>query len=184
MKIPLYILGLLKRYGPQHGYRLKQLVGDEVSDFARIKPSAIYYHLQKMEEKGYVRANYEQEGRRPERSVFAITGVGIEEFSAMLDNALGSEYRVEFLCDACLFFADSLDAGHMSTAMRIREKRLNWILQEIEDHRDEVLAGLNGAERVTAGLLFSHHINHYRAELEWASEAISELNKLDEEEGL
>lgn len=47
MKVPFYILGLLMRYGPQHGYNIKQLVSDGISDFAKIKLPTIYYHLKK-----------------------------------------------------------------------------------------------------------------------------------------
>ena len=35
--IPLYILGFLLRYGPQHGYQIKKLISEQMADFTSIK---------------------------------------------------------------------------------------------------------------------------------------------------
>ena len=34
--IPLYILGLLLRFGPQHGYQIKKLLEEQLEDFTQI----------------------------------------------------------------------------------------------------------------------------------------------------
>ena len=47
--IPLYILGLLLRFGPQHGYQIKKLLEDQLGDFTQIKLPTVNYHLEKME---------------------------------------------------------------------------------------------------------------------------------------
>ncbi len=41
----LYILGIIKRHGPIHGYDIKQILDEHVSDFVHIKLPNIYYHL-------------------------------------------------------------------------------------------------------------------------------------------
>ena len=54
--IPLYILGMLLRYGPQHGYQIKKLLAEQLADFTDIKLPTIYYHLEKMEASGLITA--------------------------------------------------------------------------------------------------------------------------------
>uniref|UniRef100_UPI000AEE63EC PadR family transcriptional regulator n=1 Tax=Clostridium sp. NkU-1 TaxID=1095009 RepID=UPI000AEE63EC len=66
--IPLYILGLLQRYGPQHGYQIKKIIAEQLSDFTQIKLPTIYYHLEKMETDGLLSANREKSGSRPEKN--------------------------------------------------------------------------------------------------------------------
>jgi len=46
------ILGLLQRFGPQHGYYIKKLISEELADFTQIKLPTIYYHLEKMNADG------------------------------------------------------------------------------------------------------------------------------------
>ena len=60
--IPLYVLGLLQRYGPQHGYQLKKTISEELEDFTQIKLPTIYYHLEKMESQGLFTCSTEKAG--------------------------------------------------------------------------------------------------------------------------
>ena len=46
MKIPFYILGLLMRYGPQQGYKIKQLMSEGIADFTKIKQATVYNNLE------------------------------------------------------------------------------------------------------------------------------------------
>ena len=46
LMIPLYILGLLLRFGPQHGYQIKKLLEEQLEDFTQIKLPTVYYHLE------------------------------------------------------------------------------------------------------------------------------------------
>jgi DNA-binding PadR family transcriptional regulator len=65
--IPLYILGLLQRFGPQHGYQIKKIIAEQLSDFTQIKLPTIYYHLEKMEADALLTASCEKAGSRPEK---------------------------------------------------------------------------------------------------------------------
>ncbi|MBN1531222.1 MAG: PadR family transcriptional regulator [Spirochaetes bacterium] len=177
MKVPVYILGFLKRYGPLHGYRLKRLVADMVSDFTQIKLPTIYYHLEKMEEKGLVTAERKQEGRRPERSVYSITKKGEREFLALLRDTLAVRYRPEFQIDAPLFFFDSMDPADIVASLREQEKHCSDVLDHLEAHREEVMQHIPPEARRIAGLMFQHHSLHYRAELEWLQDSLRELDR-------
>jgi DNA-binding PadR family transcriptional regulator len=178
-KVQLYVLGLLARYGPQHGYQLKQRVNDQVADFARIELGNIYYHLGRMEQAGLVQATREQEGRRPERAVYAITADGERAFEQMLEQALQSEYWAEFTIDAALYFVDRLAAPgrQLGEALARRERKLDDVLAFLREHRDQVLKHIPAPGRVTAAALFRHHELHYEAELSWVRESMQSFER-------
>ncbi len=67
--IPLYILGLLLRLGPQRGYQIKKLMEEQLEDFTQIKLPMVYYHLEKMEIAGLVTAHRDKQGACPEKTV-------------------------------------------------------------------------------------------------------------------
>ena len=74
--VPLYILGLLTRYGPQHGYQIKKIIAESLADFTQIKLPTIYYHLTKMAENGLLSAASEKTGARPEKNRIQPDGQG------------------------------------------------------------------------------------------------------------
>ena len=56
-----------------HGYKIKQLIAERALDFAHIKLPTIYYHLEKLQAKGFVTSEIEKEGKRPDRFDYTIT---------------------------------------------------------------------------------------------------------------
>ena len=78
--IPLYILGMLLRYGPQHGYQIKKMLMEQMADFTDIKLPTIYYHLDKMEAAGLITARNVKEGVRPEKRVYHVSDQGNRHF--------------------------------------------------------------------------------------------------------
>ena len=65
--IPLYILGLLLRFGPQHGYQIKKLLEEQLEDFTQIKLPTVYYHLEKMEAAGLIEAHRDRQEPDPKK---------------------------------------------------------------------------------------------------------------------
>ena len=86
--IPLYILGLLLRFGPQHGYQIKKLLAEQLEDFTQIKLPTIYYHLEKMEEAGLIISQNAKEGTRPEKKVYHVSESGCKRFRELLYRTL------------------------------------------------------------------------------------------------
>jgi DNA-binding PadR family transcriptional regulator len=175
MKVPTYILGFLKRYGPLHGYKLKGLISDMVSDFTSIKLPTIYYHLEKMEEKGLVSAEREQEGKRPERSVYSITEQGEEEFLSLVSKTLWQSYHPEFEIDAALFFYDSTDKRELESAIERHINNCTKVITQLKEHKKEVMAFVPEEARASAMALFHHHEVHYEAEMEWLKRTRKDL---------
>jgi DNA-binding PadR family transcriptional regulator len=167
MRAPLFILGFLMREGPLHGYRIQQLIEERASDVARIKLPTIYYHLEQLQKKAYVRSHKEKEGRRPDRFVYEITSQGQKHFRDLLAEALQKHYRAEFDLDAALFFRDALDDETLDSAIQMHAEYLKGAVQEIKKHRRETLESVPEPVKPMVKAIFSHHLVHYSAELRW-----------------
>ena len=178
--IPLYILGLLLRFGPQHGYQLKKLMEEQMADFTQIKLPTVYYHLEKMAEAGLITASRDKQGVRPEKTVYQVSEIGKAQFKSLLLEALEFSYRPSFEGDAAFYFADALPGGELATKLAQYTARLQQTLAYLLRHRDETLALLPENFKKYADIIFEHHILHYRAELIWAEKA---LNQIGEDDG-
>ena len=173
--IPLYILGILQRYGPQHGYHIKKLIAEQLSDFTQIKLPTIYYHLGKMEVDGLLSASREKTELRPEKTIYTITAKGKEVFKKELTELLDFDYRPTFLSDIVFFFSEHLDGPALASHLNSYIKKLNFALKAIREHQEESLQFIPDDARPMAEIIFSHHERHYQAELEWAQESINKL---------
>jgi Predicted transcriptional regulators len=170
MKVPFYILGLLLRYGPQHGYMLKQIVEEQISDFAQIKLPTIYYHLEKLKEKGYVIATAQKDGNRPEKTVYSITETGEKCFYALLKKLQTEEMQLELPLDGVIFFQERVDDQQFSQSINSAIQALEKKLERIIKHRDNVIGVIPDAGKSSAMSIFNHHIYHLQAELKWLKE--------------
>ena len=173
MEIPLYILGLVRRFGPLHGYQIKKLVNEELADFTRIKLPTIYYHLQRMEAEGLLNAGNEKDSSRPERRVYAMTAKGEEAFEADLAGLLRMEYGPSFASDALFYFADSTDDGDIAAALEAHARGMEASLAALDAHEAVAAEHLPPESRRMASIIFDHHRRHYAAETEWARGAMS-----------
>src|ERR1700690_809345 len=108
MLIPLYILGLLIRVGPQHGYQIKKTFEEQLADFTHIKLPIIYYHLEKMEKEGLLTASLEKNSNRQEKTIYSITAKGKKSFYQLLNEFLEFEYQPVFASDAVFYFSSQI----------------------------------------------------------------------------
>lgn len=173
--IPLYILGLLQRFGPQHGYQIKKIISEQLSDFTQIKLPTIYYHLEKMEADGLLSAGLEKQGGRPEKTIYAITDKGRHAFQTKLTGLLEFEYRPTFASDGAFYFSDSLDTANIAEHLDAYVKKLRRIVEHVQTHRIETLAVVPETMKPMVSIIFSHHLRHYHAELDWAIESLKLL---------
>lgn len=173
--IPLYILGLLQRFGPQHGYQIKKTIAEQLSDFTQIKLPTIYYHLEKMEADGLLSASSEKPGSRPEKTIYTITNKGRASFQNMLAGLLTFEYRPIFPSDGVFYFSDSLDNTEIAEHLKNYIERLQGIIDSIQKHKKETLQFVPEGTKTMVQIIFSHHEHHYRAELDWAEESLRNI---------
>lgn len=176
MKVPFYILGLLMRYGPQHGYNIKQLVSDGIADFAKIKLPTIYYHLEKLAGNGYIDSNIEKDGNRPERIVYSINDSGIKYFNSLLKKVLYENYNIEFDFDGALYFHSFTDNKTLIKNLIKQKEYIQNQLKELIVHKEIALNNLLPEYRIYCKSIFNHHIYHFDTELKWIEETIKELS--------
>jgi DNA-binding PadR family transcriptional regulator len=177
MKIPFYILGLLQRYGPQHGYKLKQIIEETISDFAKIKLPTIYYHLDKLKDKGYVTEVLDKDGNRPEKFVYDITSSGKKYFDGLFVKLLEEDYSPEFSLDGILYFSENIDTDELLKAFNNKKKLLLEKIEKVKKHKVSTLSIINQKGRFSTEAIFDHHIYHLEAELEWIEKNIKGLEK-------
>lgn len=180
--IPLYILGLLLRFGPQHGYQIKKLLQEQMEDFTRIKLPAVYYHLEKMEAAGLIIASCEKSGTRPEKIVYRISDTGAEKFKGLLAQSLQIEYRPAFDIDGAFFFSDALESNALTESLSRHIAKLKQIIAKLELHQEETLRYIPEQYKISADIIFSHHLVHYKAELAWAEQSYNSLKEAEKNE--
>ena len=173
--IPLYMLGLLQRYGPQHGYQLKKTISEELEDFTQIKLPTIYYHLEKMSTQGLIEGASERAGTRPEKTIYAITQSGKEAFSAALSEQLSAQYRPVFSNDALFYFSEHLPEEAILLSLQQQKAVLRTSLETIEQHKRQTLAFIPEDAKAMVNIIFSHHEYHFRVELDWVEYALMQM---------
>ncbi|WP_085834059.1 PadR family transcriptional regulator [Clostridium merdae] len=173
--IPLYILGLLLRFGPQHGYQIKKMLEEQLEDFTQIKLPTVYYHLEKMQAKGLITAHSDKQGARPEKTVYEVGEAGAAHFQELLLQSLKIEYRPTFDIDGTIYFSDSLKEGALAESLSAHIDNLQAIIAGLETHCNETLGYIPAQYRTSAKIIFDHHLLHYKAELEWALQSRNSL---------
>ena len=176
MKVPLFILGFLIRHGDLHGYKIKQLITEQASDFAKIKLPTIYYHLEQLQKKGLVTSQKEKKGRRPDRFVYEITSQGRKHFEDLLVGSLNTPFTAEFEIDAALFFRDAIDTSELKAALEIHRDHLAEAVKKLKTSREQSIAKSPDEENPMAKAIFSHQLVHHNAELRWVRAVILELD--------
>ncbi len=177
--IPLYILGLLLRFGPQHGYQIKKLMEEQLEDFTQIKLPTVYYHLEKMEAVGLITAQRDKQGIRPEKTVYHVSSAGTDKFRELLLQTLQIEYRPTFDIDGTLYFSDTIESGALADSLSRHAANLKLILFRLQTHQEETLNHIPETYRTSADIIFQHHIQHYKAELAWAEQSLNRLKEDD-----
>lgn len=173
--IPLYILGILLRYGPEHGYMIKKIVSEQLADFTEIKLPTIYYHLEAMQKKGFLKADKEKTASRPEKTIYCITKKGIQEFNSRLKDTLKFDYCPTFNADSTFFFSEYLDKKEIQQNLTQYALKLQIIIEHIKTHQKEVMKIIPEEMKNDTNIIFRHHVLHYKAEEQWAREAIELL---------
>jgi DNA-binding PadR family transcriptional regulator len=91
MIIRLLILGILKRRGSAHGYRMyRDLVEWRVETWTVIRPGSIYHALTQLEKQGFIAEVSQTADRKlgPSKTEYKLTVNGEEEFIRLLESAL------------------------------------------------------------------------------------------------
>ncbi len=177
MQTTLYILGLLMRYGPHHGYQIRKTIAEDVSDFTGIRQSVIYHHLEKMEREGLLHGAREETSGRPEKTRYSITEEGRAAFRRLLGELLHFEYRPTFDVDGLFYFHDSVSVSSMTEALEGHVRNMQAALDRIRGDKAATIPFIPEQATIPTLIVFSHHERHYEAEIAWAKDALASLEK-------
>jgi DNA-binding PadR family transcriptional regulator len=139
----LMALGTLARYGPQHGHQIRRLADlTDVGEWGGVSVGALYRELRAMEREGLVEAlRTEQVGRRPARTVYAVTLEGRVELTSLRAHAITTtDTAPDALAVALIFAVDDIDRQELRDALRTRRDRLVISGRELAADRERGLA--------------------------------------------
>jgi len=165
MERKLLLLGLLRRQ-EMHGYQLNEFIDNNLALCTDLKKPTAYYLLDQMAKDGWILAEMEQEGNRPQRKVYRLTQTGEMEFQRLLHENLRVYVPVNFPGDAGLAFSDWIKPDETLTLL--------------EEQKIQIKARLEAVTAIpthtgSLALIFSHQIHHLQAELSWLEQIIDNV---------
>ena len=176
MSTRLVILGFLRRR-PLYGYEIKHIIEAVMGDWTNIAFGSIYFALRKLAEEEFVeKVGTEQEGSRPSRTVYQITKAGREEFLRLLREVWCAVEPQYFTFDIGLSFMSALPIEEVKGYLQKRVKHLEHIVQHLNDHQAEQLAGERVPPHLTTAV-FNHHRVHLNAELDWTRNLLEQVEQ-------
>ncbi len=176
MSTRLVILGLL-RNGSLHGYELKHIIEEHMGDWTNIAYGSIYFALGKLREEGFIATEAaNRTGRRPEKTVYAITKDGKNEFIRLLRETLRRQHQQYFDIDIAMAFIDALDPVEARELVCERMASLEKAVRYLDIHESAERSKPEIPE--VARLIFSHGRAHLLAELDWTREVLVFLDSV------
>lgn len=167
--VRLLILGLLAG-GPLHGHQIRrtaELTG--IEQWGGVKVGALYGMLHRLETEGLIKpVRTEQEGNRPQRTVYAITEEGHQELAIHRDRALTQPVVYSTTVEAALKWPAGLDRDDLRDRLSRRRAALAAALTDLMNSREQYekdgklpASGIAGYRRAQL---------HLEAELSWHDE--------------
>jgi DNA-binding PadR family transcriptional regulator len=159
---------------PMHPYEMRQRIRDHGIDYAiKVTHGSLYHAVERLSARGLIRAvETSREGRRPERTVYAITEEGRDEALSQLRGMIARPVQEYPALGAALTFARMLPPEELALLLR---RRAVAVEAQIAAH-DTLIDGLRkqGVDRV--GLIEVEYAQALlRAELDWLRAAEDEI---------
>jgi DNA-binding PadR family transcriptional regulator len=139
----LLILGLLAERGPSHGHQLRRDAElAEVDRWAGVGVGSLHRELRGLEAEGLIEAvRTERVGRRPERTVYGLTGEGRRELSVLRRQAVSQLDSAPDPLSVVLVFAGTDDPAELAALLTRRKQALRAKAEEL------ALARVRGEEK-------------------------------------
>jgi len=173
--IALSVLNLLNER-PMHPYEMRVLIRERGHDRAfKIRESSVYDTVSRLADRGFIEpVEVSREGRRPERTVYAITEAGRDELDAWLWE-LASQPSEEYPSFAApLMFIYSLGLDRTIAAFTQRAAKLEAQVSSSDAFRQAFTTELPGFPRVFA-IEEEYAQAMRRAEIAWLRATVAEL---------
>ena len=131
--LALAVLGMLQMR-PMHPYEIAANLCEQGKHFSiKINWGSLYTVVQNLEKHGFVTATEtSRQGRRPERTVYAITGAGREELRDWLRELLGEPEKEYHRFEAALSLVGVLSPDEVHRLLEQRLRTLDTQLAELQ----------------------------------------------------
>jgi DNA-binding PadR family transcriptional regulator len=160
---------------PMHPYEMKSKMKERGHDqVIRLKGGSIYDTVERLEDGGFIRSQApSREGRRPERTVYAITENGREEITAWMREMLTQPVNDYPQFAAALAFLAVLDKDEVVRLLRARTA----LLESQIARNEKVLDDLQKIQRIPRLFLVEaeYGVVVSRAEVEWVRSLIQDI---------
>jgi DNA-binding PadR family transcriptional regulator len=172
--LALAVMNLLMER-PMHPYEMKLKMKERGHDqVIRLKGGSIYDTVERLEEGGFITSQApSREGRRPERTVYAITETGRDEITAWLREMLAQPVNEYPQFAAALAFFAALDKEEVVRLLRVRTAFLESQIAGTEKGLE------NWTKTMGIPRLFlieaEYGVAMNRAELEWVRRLIQDI---------
>jgi len=177
------VLGTLTRHGPRHGHEIRRIAEvTNVGEWGGVSVGALYRELRTMEAEGLVAAvRTEQVGRRPARTVYAITSEGQLELAMQREQALRSiHWWPDPLGVALSFAVAGTDRDELASWLRTRRETFALTAAQLAEDRERMVAK-GYLDPFQATVMYRGQL-HAEAEIRWHDEFAKILAGLPPEE--
>jgi len=171
--LALAVMNLLMER-PMHPYEMKSTMKERGHDqVIRLKGGSIYDTVERLEEGGFITAQApSREGRRPERTVYAITETGREEITGWLAELLAQPVNEYPQFGGALAFVAALDKDEVMRLLKMRIALLDSQIVGGEKQLENFLEmGLPRLFLVEG----EYAVAMKRAELEWVRRLVDDI---------
>ncbi|HXN03952.1 MAG TPA: helix-turn-helix transcriptional regulator [Candidatus Acidoferrum sp.] len=172
--LALAVMNLLMEH-PMHPYEMKLKMKERGHDLViRLKGGSIYDTVERLEEGGFITSQApSREGRRPERTVYAITKTGREEITGWLRELLAQPVNEYPQFAAALAFFAALDKEEVVRLLQVRATMLESQIAETEMGLEHWTKDMGIPRLFLVEAEYGAAMN--RAELEWVRNLIRDI---------
>jgi len=173
--VALSVLNLLNER-PMHPYEMRSMMRERGHDRAfRIRESSVYDTVSRLADRGFIEpVEVNREGRRPERTVYAITEAGRDELLVWL-RELTSEPAADYPAFAApLMFIYALGRDGAIAALRQRAALLEAEISSSDAFRRAITGEIPDFPRIF-GIEEEYAQAMRKAELAWVRATVAEL---------
>ena len=171
--LALAVMNLLMER-PMHPYEMKSTMKERGHDqVIRLKGGSIYDTVERLEAGGFIKSQEtSREGRRPERTVYAITEAGRDEITGWLAELLTQPVNEYPQFGGALAFVAALDKDEVTRLLRVRIALLDARIAGAEKQLKNFLGmGLPRLFLVEG----EYAVAMQRAELEWVRHIVDDI---------
>jgi len=176
------VLATLATHGPKHGHEIRRIAEiTNVGEWGGVAVGALYRELRAMEGEGLVEAiRTEQVGRRPARTVYAITGEGHLELAMLRERAIRDvRWGPDELGVALTFAGRITDREELAEWLGARRDAMASAAAMLESERRRLVA--KGYIDPFASAVIYRSQLHAEAEVRWHEDFAKTLAELPAE---